>query len=390
VLAGFPGDACRRRKVFCFTSVKKNFILTFVENFFSNYFWIFVSAFALCAVMSFIAVKIFPRLKLMDRPEKYGLKRAPIPYYGGIVIYFSFLISVLFFVPVDSHVLGFLVGATMIFVLGFLDDRFSLSPFLRLFIQFLAAVCLVFFGIGVLSVNLPFLGGIDFSVLKIGFSFFGHDVSFYLFSAIFTVLWVLAIVNTMNFVDGISGLNSGVSAISAFIIFLLSIHPGIHENPAGQVSVATIALILSACALAFFIFDFPPAKILMGDSGSTFFGFTIATLAIFSGGKVATAFLVLGLPILDMIWVVLRRILSKQSFWRGDLKHLHHRLLNAGLSEKKAVLFYLFVVAVFGFMAVTFVSSDQKFFVIIGLVVLMLLLGSALIFLPRVKEKRHF
>ncbi len=337
----------------------------------------------------FLATKIFPKIGLLDRPEKYGLKRAPIPYYGGIAVYLAFLISLVVFVPFDTRVFGLLFGGTLIFLLGFFDDKFSLSPFLRLFVQFLAAVALVIFGIGVLSIKLPFLGNIDFTSIKIVTSLFNFKIIIYLFGAIFTVFWVLTIINAMNFVDGISGLNSGVSAISAFIIFILSIHPGIHENPAGQFSVATIALILSACALAFFIFDFYPPKILMGDSGSTFFGFMIATLAIFSGGKVATAFLVLGLPILDMVWVVFRRILSGQSFWRGDLKHLHHRLLVAGLTERVAVLSYLLIVAVFGVMAVAFVSTNQKFFIIIGLFILMLLLGSALIFLPKIKEKRR-
>lgn len=354
-----------------------------MENFFSNYLGIFIFSFVLCLILVFLATKIFPKIGLLDRPGKYGLKRAPIPYYGGIAIYLAFLISLIVFVPFSAHVIGLLVGGTMIFLLGFFDDKFSLSPFLRLFVQFLAALVLVIFGIGVLSVKLPFLGNIDFTSIKIIFSLFDFNVVVYLFGAIFTVFWVLTIINAMNFVDGISGLNSGVSAISAFIIFLLSIHPGIHENPAGQFSVATIALIVSALALAFFVFDFYPPKILMGDSGSTFFGFMIAALAIFSGGKVATAFLVLGLPILDMIWVVFRRILSGQSFWRGDLMHLHHRLLKLGLSEKSAVLSYLFVVAVFGIMAVTFVSTDQKFFIIIGLVILMLLLGGLLVFLPK-------
>jgi len=360
-----------------------------VENFFLNYLGIFIFSFVFCLVLVFLATKIFPKIGFMDRPERYGLKRAPIPYYGGIAIYLAFLISVIIFVPFDVRVVGLLFGGTLIFLLGFFDDKFSLSPFLRLSVQFLAALILVVFGIGVLSIKLPFIGSIDFTSIKIAFSVFDFDVVVYLFGAIFTVFWVLAIINAMNFVDGISGLNSGVSAIAAFIIFILSIHPGIHENPAGQFSVATIALIISALALAFFVFDFYPPKILMGDSGSTFFGFMIATLAIFSGGKVATAFLVLGLPILDMVWVVVRRILSGQNFWKGDLKHLHHRLLMAGLSERTAVLSYLFIVKIFGIMAVIFVSTDQKFFIIVGLVILMLLLGGALIFSPRLKEKRR-
>ena len=116
-----------------------------------------------------------------------------------------------------------------------------------------------------------------------------------------------------------------------------------HENPASQTDLATVSIILSMVCLAFLLFDFPKPRILMGDTGSTFLGFLLATLAIYSGGKVATAFLVLGLPILDTIWAVLRRVYSGKKFWQGDLKHLHHRLLDLGASERLVVLFYLFV-----------------------------------------------
>jgi UDP-N-acetylmuramyl pentapeptide phosphotransferase/UDP-N-acetylglucosamine-1-phosphate transferase len=144
--------------------------------------------------------------------------------------------------------------------------------------------------------------------------------------------------------------------------------------------VATIALILAMVALGFMLFDFPKPKILMGDSGSTFFGFVLATLAIFSGGKVATAFLVLGIPILDMVWVVFRRMKEGKKFWQGDLKHLHHRLLGFGLSERKVVLIYYLIAAIFGSSAVLLVSSSQKFFMMIGLIVLMVILAFYAVF----------
>ncbi|MBT4917232.1 undecaprenyl/decaprenyl-phosphate alpha-N-acetylglucosaminyl 1-phosphate transferase, partial [Candidatus Peregrinibacteria bacterium] len=112
----------------------------------------------------------------------------------------------------------------------------------------------------------------------------------------------------------------------------------------------------------------------------------IAALAIFSGGKVATAFLVLGIPILDMIWVVVRRTLKGKKFWQGDLLHLHHRLLGINLSERVVVLIYLFVTALFGIFAVTFVTTEQKLFILAALVILMLLLATALVLLPRKKQ----
>jgi UDP-GlcNAc:undecaprenyl-phosphate/decaprenyl-phosphate GlcNAc-1-phosphate transferase len=249
---------------------------------------------------------------------------------------------------------------------------------LRLFVQLIAGCILVVFGIGILSINLPFLGVMDFNrVIVYGIP---------LVSAVFTVIWVMVILNTMNLLDGVSGLSSGVSFVAAFTIFILSIHPQIHENPQSQVAVATLALIVAIISLAFLLFDFPKPRILMGDTGSTFLGFVLATLAIFSGGKVATAFLVLGIPILDMIWVVLRRIFTKKPIFKGDMNHLHHRLLALGLSERAVVMIYLFISAIFGFTAIMFVSGQQKLFVIIALVILMLLLATALVLIPRRRQ----
>lgn len=335
-------------------------------------------AFVLGVVLVVAAIKLFPKLGLMDRPQRYGLKRDPIPYYGGLAVFAAFVIAVLIFVPLNAHVIGLLTGAFLIAVVGFLDDLFGLSPWLRLGVQFLAALVLVFSGIGILSINLPFFGNLDFTGVMWG--------AVPVLGAIFTVIWVMTIVNTMNFVDGVSGLSSGVSFIGGLTLFLLSIHPQLHADPSSQVGVATIALILAMVSLAFLIFDFPKSRILLGDTGSTFFGFMIATLAIFSGGKVATAFLVLGIPILDMVWVVLRRVLSGQKFWHGDMKHLHHRLLALGFSERRVISLYLAVTAFFGLTAVLLVSSQQKLYMLIGLIVLMLLLGSALVLIPKSKR----
>ena len=334
-----------------------------------------IFSFALTVFFLVLALKYFPKWGLMDRPKKYGLKRSPIPYYGGLVIFLSFLIAVFLFVPLNVATIGLIIGASMIAILGFFDDLLSLGPFLRLFVQFLAALVLVFSGIGILSINLPFLGTLEFT------NFIYNGV--FVLSAVFTIVWVMAILNTMNFVDGISGLGSGVSFVAGLTIFFLSINPNLHADLASQMPVAMLGLIVAMISLAFLLFDFPKPKILMGDTGSTFLGFVIATLAIFSGGKVATAFLVLGIPILDMVWVVLRRISSGKKFWKGDRKHLHHRLLDVGFSEKLIVSLYLVITAFFGFTAVLLVSSQQKLFMLIALAILMLVLALSLVFIPR-------
>jgi UDP-GlcNAc:undecaprenyl-phosphate/decaprenyl-phosphate GlcNAc-1-phosphate transferase len=343
--------------------------------------------FAIIALFSFMvsmglvlmALKYFPKWGWMDRPEKYGLDRKPIPYYGGILIFLAFLISVLVFVDLSKEVVGLLAASFLIVLIGVLDDWLRLNPFLRIFVQVLAALVLIWAGIGILSITNP-LGGVfelDREVL------YGVPV----LGALFTVIWIVAITNTMNFLDGVGGLSSGVSFIASLTIFFLSVRPDIHVDPASQLTVASIALILAFVTLAFLVFDFPPAKILMGDSGSTFFGFVLATLAIFSGGKVATAFLVLGIPILDAGWVISRRLFEGKKPWQGDLKHLHHRLLELGLEEHMVLYVIYGFAGLFGVLAVVCVSSKQKLFVLIGLVVLMLLMIAGVLAASKHKKK---
>ena len=334
-----------------------------------NYILPALFAFVITFLLTVAAMRFFPKLGLMDKPFKYGLKRAPIPYYGGIVVVIGFVLSVFIFVPVSPQLIGLIAGGLLLAVISFLDDMFGLSPFLRLGVQILAATILVVSGIGITSISNPlgepfFLDAHKIDILY-GISVFG---------TLFTIVWVIAIVNTMNFLDGINGLSSGVAVIAALALFLLSIRPGIHYDIASQEIVATISIILFACALAFWIFEFHPAKILMGDTGSIFLGFVLATLAIFSGGKVATAFLVMGFPVLDAFWAIFRRVLAGKSPFKGDLKHLHHKLLSAGLSERKTLILIYILCALFGGIAV-YLESIQKFYAIIVMAVLMFILG---------------
>lgn len=343
-----------------------------------------IFAFASTIFLTWLALRFFPRLGLMDRPQKYGLQRKPIPYYGGLIIFAVFFISVLAFVKLDSHLLALLFGAILIVSVSFADDLFGLSPLLRLLVQLVAALILVFAGIGIKSISNPF--GTPLVLDQWVFSFtLDHVVTtVFVLSALFTLLWVVIMVNTMNFLDGLNGLPSGVSAIAALTIFFLTIRPGIHFDASAQVPVAMMSIILFACCLGFWLFDFYPAKILMGDTGSMFLGFVLAALAIFSGGKIATALLVLGFPLLDALWVILRRILQGRLPWQGDLKHLHHRLLEIGLSHRKALFLIYSLCAIFGGIAV-FLEGRQKVYAIIFMGFLMLLVGGIAVYLSQKK-----
>ncbi len=342
-------------------------------------------SFVATVFLTLLALRFFPKFGLMDRPEKYGLKRKPIPYYGGLILVTVFFLGVFLFVPVDYHVLALMTGALLIASVSFADDMFGLSPYFRLGIQVVAALILVFGGVGINSISNPFGAPIVLDAQQFTFDLGGGAVlSVSLLVALFTIIWVVGMVNTMNFLDGLNGLPSGVAAIAALTMFFLAVRSGIHFDASNQISVATMSIILFAAAAAFAIFDFYPAKILMGDTGSMFLGFVIATLAIFSGGKVTTAFLVLGFPILDAVWVTVRRIVQGGSPFKGDLKHLHHRLIYMGLSPRKAVLLMYGLSAVFGGMAI-FLGTKEKVFAIGLLLLAMVVLGLYAVWLGKDK-----
>ena len=342
-------------------------------------------AFLLTFILCLLALKLFPKWGLLDRPERYGLQRKPIPYYGGLVLFMSFLVSVLIFVKLDEVLIIFLLAAFLLVFVSFLDDMFGLSPYLRLFVQIFVGGMLVCAGIGILSISNPLGDPILLNQWKWTFTL-DHVYTFSVLSALFTIVWVVAFINSFNWLDGLNGLPSGVAAIAGATLFLLSIRPDIHFDISSQQPVAMMSIIVAASAFAFWIFDFYPARMLMGDTGSMFLGFVLAALAIFSGGKIATAILVMGFPLLDAAWVIVRRILQGQSPFKGDLKHLHHRLLEIGLSHRQVLYLIYSVSAVFGGIAV-FLEGMSKLYAIIAMVCLMVIVGSIAVYFSWKKKE---
>lgn len=332
------------------------------------------TAFILTFVLVLLALWLFPKLKLMDRPERYGLTRKAIPYYGGIMMFVSFLICVFLFIPLTKPFIGVLLALALIVGMSFADDRWMLSPKFRLLGQVFAGLIVVAFGIGIRSFTNPFGGVILLD--QIQFHVFGSEIL--VLGAIFTILWIVFVMNSMNFFDGVPGLLSGVSCLAFFVLCLLSLRTG---QVIDQTQLVYMSLILAGIAGAFLVFDFPTPKILMGDTGSMFLGFLLAVSAIFSGGKVATVLIVLGFPLLDALWSIMRRVLSGQSPFKGDLNHLHHRFLKSGYSERQVVLIMYSVSAFFGGLAL-FLTSFQKM-IAIGAIVFSMILLSILLFFRR-------
>ncbi len=349
-----------------------------------QYFLPAISALSLTILSTLIALKVFPKLGLLDNPKKYGLKRKPIPYPGGILLWIIFVLLALIFFEPTIKLIGLLFGSGILVLISFIDDRISLPPSLRIIVQVMVALVMVVAGIGVETITNPFGGYIALDQFKFVLEFGESAITIMAFSGIFTLIWILLIVNTMNWMDGIPGLTSGMTFIGGLTIFFLSI-----SDMVDQPETATLALIVAMIALGFWFFDFFPPKILIGDSGSMFFGLLLAVLAIFSGGKIATAFLILGFPIMDAIYVIVHRIYNKQAPWKGgewdrDRKavHLHHRMLQFGMSERQVLVSIYALAGAFGISAL-FLGTQGKFWAIVTIFFLSFVLGIVL----RVKRK---
>lgn len=338
-----------------------------------------LSAFLLTLLVLWAGTKLFPKLGLMDRPKNYGLKRAPIPYPGGILLYPVFLTLCLVFFEPNAKLIGLLIAAGILSIVSFIDDRINLSPWIRLLNQILVGVILVVAGIGIYTISNPFGGVLHLDTIQFSLEIGSKSQTLLVLSSLFTVLWVVLVVNTMNWLDGIPGLVSGISTLGGLTLFFLSITPLVN-----QPEIATLALIVAMMAFAFWLFDFTPPKILMGDSGTMFFGLLLATMAIFSGGKIATAFLILGFAILDALFVIVYRLMKKQAPWKGGewdknrkAVHLHHRLLQSGLSERQVLALIYLLSAIFGITAL-FSGTKGKFWAMVSLALVLFVIGLVL------------
>lgn len=326
-----------------------------------------------------LALRWFPRFHLMDRPEKYGLARNPIPYSGGLILFLSFLFSTLLFVELESKVIGLIFGALLITFVSFWDDRFNLSPWVRLSVQILIGALVTLFGLKIQLLSNPFGNPIFLDSIK--FEMLGQEI--WLFSMLFIIVWLVLMMNVTNWLDGIPALSSGVGIVASFAMFLLSIQ-GFHTVDQTTIIILSISLFFSL--LAFVIFEFPPPKILMGDTGSMFLGFLLGMFAIFAGGKVATALLIMGFPVLDALWVILRRLLTGKSPLRGDYKHFHHRLLHVGLPQKAALFLNYGLCAVFAGIALIIHNTRGKFTALLVLFGIMIVTGSLVYLLEKNKN----
>ncbi|MDD5043245.1 MAG: MraY family glycosyltransferase [Patescibacteria group bacterium] len=345
--------------------------------------WLTVFSFVISIVLTFFIRRLALRFNVLDQPTGgRKIHQEPTPLFGGLALFLSFFIvlAVIYFINpemildkqlVVKNLAGLFFGGLVLMIGGFLDDKYNLAPKFQIIFPMAAVIIVIVSGIGIHYINNPFGGLLDFTTYEwILFWHNGIAYKFTLLADVFTFLWLMGMMYTTKFLDGLDGLVSGITIIGALIIAGLSLLTRWY-----QPEVAALALILAAVCAGFLIFNWHPAKIFLGEGGSLFCGFMLGALGIISGSKVATTLLVVGIPVLDVLWVILRRIfVEKKSPFRGDAKHLHFRLLNLGFSHRGAVLFLYFLSVSFGAGAL-FLQSRSKLWALAILVLVMLVLA---------------
>ncbi len=330
--------------------------------------WISALACLVSVGLHLCALKIFPLLGLLDFPERYGHKRERLPYPTGVIPLISFLLVFASVTPWSFQTVGLVSSICLLGIISFVDDRYRLPSWLRLITQAIAAFLIFATGSRIYTITNPLGGIIKLDTIDILTNFFG-PLPFW--SGVFTIFWLMLTINALNWFDGIPGQVSTLSLIGFLTIGFLSLSERVN-----QPELALIAFVLAGISLGCFLFDIPPNAVLMGDTGAMFFGLLLGVLTIYSGGKVATAFLVLGVPLIDVFIVIARRIFKRDSIFRGNAtnEHLHHRLLAKGWTAGQIITLTACIGSLFGITAL-FLSTQGKFFAALLLFAVMFVLS---------------
>lgn len=246
---------------------------------------------------------------------------------GGAAMIVAFNLAIILNpdLVISPQLFGAMFASWIILAVGAWDDVREISWESQLFFQVFIAMLVFVFGIRIYGIRNPWAG--DIIKLDVGL---GIMLAFFI-----AVLWIVVIINSMNWLDGIDGLSGGIFFICSMAMFVLSLRPEVNQPP-----MAILSMILAGSALGFLLFNFYPSVMIAGTSGSMFMGFILAVMAIFAGTKVATAILVLSLPIIDFVWVIVERVRHKKSIFKADKNHLHHKLLELGWSQRKITAYY--------------------------------------------------
>jgi len=329
-----------------------------------------VASFAGAALLSFLATPLVARaaarLGAVDQPNQRRVNARPVPRGGGVAVAFAFLLVATVVIAVYGQMgispdptlpdtptlLAVMLGGAVAMLLGLLDDAFQLRARWQLLTQLVVAAIPVAAGLWPSALNNPVGPGTIQLVPAAGIGF--------------TVVWILGMINSINFIDGLDGLSSGIALIAALTLGAISFTTAVGAG--GQPMVGLLCAILAGSLLGFLRWNFHPARIFIGTTGVMFVGYLLAVLSILGAAKVAVALLVLGVPIIDTFWIIVRRLATGRSPFTPDRGHIHHRLLDMGLSHAQTVLAIYGICVVLALLSIV-LSANQQVYAFLGLVV---------------------
>ena len=344
----------------------------------------FLLAFLVTVVLTPLSIPILKKLKIVDDPKIHKhpaiIHKKPIPRGGAIPLFLGVFVAAIIFVPLTSITVSLLIAAAIALLVGVLDDKYDISPYFRFAMNFVVAGIVVGSGVSIPFITNPLGGIITFGSLPLPISLFG--ITSISISMVISLVWIVWVMNMLNWSKGVDGQMPGIVAISAVVIGILSLRfPLFDTNThiAGSLSFA-----ISGAAIGFLIYNFYPAKIFPGY-GATSIYLLLAAVSMLSSAKLATAILVMGIPMADGLFTIARRILTGHSPFRHDKKHLHHLLLNKGFGQRKIALCYWAFSAILGAISLTLTSSGKLFAIImVGVIA-----GGALLFLHLSLRNKH-
>lgn len=332
----------------------------------------FFASLILSLVLTPITVGLFTRLGWVVDPQKTPhpahTHKVPVPKGGGLVIFLAVFITLSFLLQFDKHLVAIALASAITVVVGLVDDVRGMNPYVRLGINFLAVGVIVASGIGIAFVSNPFGGIIDLSQIRWGFDLLGRHHEIWILADIFALLWIPTLMNAINWSSGVDGQISGVVAIAALALGVISLT---YSADITQWPVAILAFALAGAFAGLTVFHFYPQKIMPGYSATSLAGLLLGVISILATAKVGTVLVVLGIPLIDFVYLTVRRVISGKSPVWGDKNHLHHKLLNMGWGKRRVALFYWLITAILGVAAVRF-EARSKLLIMIGLVISML------------------
>lgn len=337
----------------------------------------FLTAIFISYILVFPTIIIAKKLKLVTDSKKRThpahTHKGIIPRAGGFSLYLTILLTTIIFLPINKIVFGILLSSALLVIIGLLDDYFDLSPYWRFIGNIVISIIVIGFGLGIPYVSNPFGGVIHLDQWKISFFLFGYKHTLLPFADLLAIFWLSWTTNMINWSKGVDGQLPGFVAIAALFLGLLSQRFTAHDISAQMVMI--FAFIVSGAYFGFLPFNYYPQKIMPGYGGGALAGFLLGILSILSFGKIGTSFLILSIPMIDALYMILKRVKRGASPFKASWGHFHHKLLEIGWGKRRIAFFYWFITFILGIASLLLKGIEKMIaFITIALILLLFIL----------------